>query len=135
MPHLRFDPGMVERFEREFGEGWQDELIPDRGRRRLGIGIQDLTPQLAEYFGAKNGVLVTTVDEKSAAAAAGLKAGDVITAVDGKPVTSRSEVQRAIRRASDQSEITISYMRDRKSGETKAKLPERERPGRMTRPA
>ena len=54
-----------------------DELIS--GGRRLGISVETLSPQLADYFGTKDGVLVTTVQSDSAAAKAGLKAGDVIT--------------------------------------------------------
>ncbi|HKG22925.1 MAG TPA: PDZ domain-containing protein [Blastocatellia bacterium] len=55
---------------------------------RLGITAEPLTGQLAEYFGVKNGrgVLVTEVQNDLPAARAGLKAGDVITAVDGTPI-------------------------------------------------
>ena len=55
-------------------------------RRQIGIGIQDITAELREAFDLKNGqqgVLVTGVNEDSPAEDAGLKAGDVIVAVDG----------------------------------------------------
>ena len=58
-------------------------------RGYLGIVIQQLTPELAESFGLDrhNGILVAQVTEKSPAARAGLRQGDVITAYQGEPVT------------------------------------------------
>ena len=55
----------------------------------LGVGIQDLTPELAEYYGLKDkqGVLVAQVFEGDPADKAGIKAKDVIIEVDGKPIT------------------------------------------------
>ncbi len=51
-----------------------------------GIRVEQLTDQLREFFGVpgNNGVLVSSVEANSAAEKAGLKAGDVITAIDGK---------------------------------------------------
>ena len=60
----------------------------DRGR--LGVGVQDLTGQLGEYFGASGGVLVTEVDDNTPAKTAGIKAGDVITQ-DQRGVRARFE--------------------------------------------
>jgi serine protease Do len=64
----------------------------------LGISGDDLTSQLASYFGVKGGkgVLVREVIEGSAAAKAGLKAGDVIVKLDGKPVESVVDLRRSI---------------------------------------
>jgi serine protease Do len=98
------------------------------------VGVQGLTGQLAEYFGAKDGVLVTTVREDSPAAAAGLKAGDVITAVNGKTVSSPAQLADAVREAENE-EVKISYVRDRKAADVGVKVPVRERPGRSARPA
>jgi serine protease Do len=55
---------------------------------RLGITAEALTDQLAEFFGVKDGrgVLVTEVYRDSAAARAGLKAGDIITAIDDQKI-------------------------------------------------
>src|SRR5204863_3258457 len=55
-------------------------------RGRLGVSVQEVTPELAEYFGVKQGVLVASVAPDSPAAKAGLKAGDVITAANGKSI-------------------------------------------------
>ena len=62
------------------------------GRGRLGVVAQPLTDQLAAYFGVKEGALVTQVTDASAAAKAGIKAGDVITAVNGKPVKDTGDI-------------------------------------------
>jgi S1-C subfamily serine protease len=52
------------------------------------------------YFGVKEGVLVRSVLDNTAAQKAGIKAGDVITKVDGMAVTSPSELSSAVRSAS-----------------------------------
>jgi len=65
---------------------------------RLRISAQSLTSQLAEFFGEKDakGVLVASVADNSAAAKAGLKAGDVIIAVDDQKVDSVGSLTRAL---------------------------------------
>ena len=93
--------------------------------RRLGVTVQELTPQLAGYFGAKEGVLVSSVADDSPASRAGFRAGDVITSIDGRAVVSGNELVRALRAAKSDEEITIGIIRDRKEGSLKAKLDER----------
>lgn len=80
----------------------------------LGITAGTLTPQLAEYFGATEGVLVTSVSDGSAAAKAGLKAGDVITAVNGSSVAEPADVRRRVQSLDEGGEFRLSVMRDRK---------------------
>ena len=65
---------------------------------RLGASVESMSEQLAHYFGVKDGkgVLVTEVREDSAAARAGLKAGDVITEIDGQKVGSIDELMSAL---------------------------------------
>lgn len=83
------------------------------GNRRIGVSTQSLTKQLADYFGAKDGgLLITSVTDNSPAAKAGLKAGDVITAVDGKKVTSPGDVSRAISKKED-GPVSLTIIRDR----------------------
>jgi serine protease Do len=65
--------------------------------RTLGIEAEALGPQLAEYFGVKQGVLVRSVTKGSAAEKAGMRAGDVITAVEGKAVSAPRDVTSAVR--------------------------------------
>src|SRR5205814_97864 len=71
------------------------------GRGRLGVTLEELTPQLAKYFGAKDGVLIASVREDSPASRAGLKAGDVITKVNNEPVGSRDDLMRLVRDVKD----------------------------------
>jgi serine protease Do len=81
---------------------------------RLGVEIESLGSQLAEFFGVKDGVLVRAVLENTPAQKAGIKAGDVITKVDGMPVTSPSELSGAVRTASAKKTYSVEFMRDRK---------------------
>jgi serine protease Do len=70
--------------------GIRDQLIKNGSVTRgyLGVYIQDLTPELARSFGLENpkGILVSQVEKNSPASNAGLEVGDVIVALDGKPV-------------------------------------------------
>jgi serine protease Do len=79
---------------------------------RLGAQVQDLSGQLGEYFGTSAGALVTSVDDKSSAKTAGLKAGDVITAINGQPVRTSADVRRRL--ASVDGKATLTIVRDRK---------------------
>ena len=97
------------------------------GRGRLGVGIEELTPQLAEYFGTKDGVLVASVEPETPAAKAGLKAGDVITSVNGKAVSNGGELIEAVQSADDGAEVTVGYVRDKKAATAKATLEPREK--------
>lgn len=81
-------------------------------RGRLGVTVEPLSSQLAAYFGAKDGVLVTSVSDGSAAARGGLRAGDVITSVNGEPVHATDDLMRQLRRASG--EVSIGIVRDKK---------------------
>jgi serine protease Do len=102
------------------------------GRSRLGISIEALSPQLAEYFGTKDGVLVSSVSDDSAAAKAGIKAGDVITSFNGSAVGDPQELRRRIQSLNDGDEFTVSVTRDRKPLTLKgtAERPERRRTSR-----
>ncbi|HXG95016.1 MAG TPA: PDZ domain-containing protein [Blastocatellia bacterium] len=82
--------------------------------KRMGIGVESLTPQLAEFFGVKDGkgVLVTEVEENSPAAKAGVKAGDVITAIDNEPVDSVRSLMSAMSKKQEGT-VTLSVLRNR----------------------
>ena len=64
--------------------------------RRLGIGVTTLSKQLSEHFGVTSGVMINEVRADSAAAKAGLKAGDIIVEADGKEVKGDGDLIRAI---------------------------------------
>ncbi|HTV58436.1 MAG TPA: PDZ domain-containing protein [Verrucomicrobiae bacterium] len=80
---------------------------------KLGIEAEDLSGQLGAYFGAPGdaGILVRDVREGTPAAKAGLKAGDVITQVDGKPVKNLSELREELRDKADQKSVSLSVLR------------------------
>ncbi|CAN5771016.1 hypothetical protein BH18ACI5_BH18ACI5_29910 [soil metagenome] len=104
-----------------------------RSGSRLGITTGDLSPQLRDYFGAKEGVLVTSVEDGSAAAKAGVKAGDVVTSINGQNVQSPADVRRELGRIDTGQEFSIGVVRDKKATTLKGKLtesPERRRTGR-----
>jgi serine protease Do len=93
-----------------------------RSSNRLGITTGDLSPQLRDYFGAKDGVLVNSVEDGSAASKAGIKAGDVITSINGQNVETGSDVRREIGRISAGDEFSIGVVRDKKATTLKGKL-------------
>ena len=98
---------------------------------QLGITIADLEPQLAEYFGTKQGVLVSSVTADSAAAKAGLKAGDVITSFNGTNVDSPNALRGRIRDLEGE-EFTIGIVRDKRGMTLKGKLEPRSERRRTT---
>jgi len=90
----------------------------------LGMTVTDLSSQLADYFGTKDGVLVTSVLEDSAASKAGVKAGDVITSIDDSAVGSSSELRRRVQRLENGAEFTLGVVRDKKNLALKGKVEE-----------
>jgi C-terminal processing protease CtpA/Prc len=79
----------------------------------LGINAEDLTPQLGAFFGAPDdgGVLVREVRAGTPAEKAGLKAGDVITKVDGKPVHSLDDLRAELREKGVEKSVTLGILR------------------------
>ena len=82
--------------------------------RRIGVSTTPLTKQLSDFFGVTDGkgVLVTSVEPDSPAAKAGLKAGDVITAVDGEKIEGAGDLARGINKQKD-GEVTLTIVRDK----------------------
>ena len=93
----------------------------------LGVGIQDLTPELRKYYkvNGKMGVLVTQVYEGDPAHNSGMKPGDVIIAVDSKTVSSSRELSRIIANTPVGKQITASILRDGKEKTFYAELTKR----------
>ena len=104
-------------------------MFAPSSRRRLGVSVDSLSDQLAQYFGASDGgALVTSVEKDSAADKAGLKAGDVITSINGERVRDAGQVVDTMRDVRE-GEVTIGYLRDKKAGTTKATIDPRPAPG------
>lgn len=82
--------------------------------RTLGVESESLNPQLSEYFGVKEGVLVRAVNKGSAAEKAGFKAGDVITKVGDRRISNPRDISNALREAPSGKPLAITITRDRK---------------------
>lgn len=83
--------------------------------RALGAELEGLKnkQQLAEFFGVESGAFVRSVDADSAAERAGLKAGDVIVAVDGKPADTAQRVSKLLRSAVSDQPVALDVVRSR----------------------
>jgi len=79
----------------------------------LGVECETLGSQLAAFFGVKEGVLVRSVIDDSAAAKAGMRAGDVIVKVDGEAATSVHELTTLVRAARAKHTFPVVVMRDK----------------------
>ena len=92
-----------------------DRVIVDGVVRRgfLGVRIADLNPEMAQTFGYDGaGVLIQSVIEGGAAAAAGLRDGDILTAVDGEPVADAGALRRAIAARRPGRGVQVEVFRD-----------------------
>ena len=80
----------------------------------LGVGIQPVTPELAAKFGVREneGVLVNEVFDHDPAAAAGIRTGDIITKVDGKPVDTPNMLSRVIANLEPGARTAVEIVRD-----------------------
>jgi serine protease Do len=83
----------------------------------MGIGITDVTPENSKFFDLSKsaGALVSQVEPDSPAAKAGLKTGDVITGLDGKPVNDAGELQVEVGQRQPGTTIKLDVMRDGKN--------------------
>ena len=121
-PNFKFDNPMKDfKFEGPMLEGFGFDFDKDgdltfllSNSRRIGVSTMSLNKQLAEYFGIADGkgVLVTSVTEDSPAAKAGVKAGDVITAIDGEAVDSPGDLSRVMNRKKD-GDVTLTMIRNK----------------------
>ncbi|MCY4506043.1 MAG: PDZ domain-containing protein [Acidobacteria bacterium] len=96
------------------------------GRARLGIRADSVGGQLAEYFGTEAGILVEHVDDGTPGAAAGLRAGDVITAVDGQAVDDLGALRRQLARLEPDAAFDVTIVRDRAETSLTVEPPEDE---------
>ena len=97
----------------ENGDGVKRRVTVLGGRGRMGVRLQDLTDQLGDYFGVEGGAgaLVSAVTEDSPAAAAGMRAGDVIVAVGSTTVEDPGDVARVVREA-EAGPVEVTIIRD-----------------------
>jgi serine protease Do len=93
---------------------------------RSGLMVENLTPQLGDFFGAKNGqgVLVRSVEKGSRAEKAGFRAGDVIVKVNGEHISDSGDFTRAVHGRKN-STVNVSIIREKKEQNLTLALPER----------
>jgi len=109
MPKMRVGPGND--FEFAFGSPWG------------GIELVELNPDLGDYFGTREGVLVVSAPEDSTLA---LKGGDVIVSIGGRKPTSPMQAMRIIRSYDPGESVTLDVLRKQRHVSVTWKVPERE---------
>ncbi|HME35419.1 MAG TPA: PDZ domain-containing protein [Candidatus Sulfotelmatobacter sp.] len=99
---------------------------------RSGLTLENITPQLGEFFGVKNGngVLVRSVDKGSRAEKAGFRAGDVIVKVNDEAVHDTSDFMHAVRSGEGKS-VSVGVVRDKKEQNLNLTLPEHKESGEL----
>ncbi len=98
-------------------------------RKYIGVYLQELTPELSEYFGVKDGkgLLVSRVTKDSPAEKAGLKVGDVILKADGQKTETLRDLIGRIQKLREGDKIKLDILRDKKSMTVEATIEEEER--------
>jgi predicted metalloprotease with PDZ domain len=86
------------------------------------LELVGLNPELGSYFGTSEGVLVVRVPKESTI---GLKGGDVVQAIDGRKVTSPSQLQRILRTYEGEEAIKFDVMRNKRKDTVSGKMPKR----------
>lgn len=106
-------------------------VVVTHSSARSGLMVENITPQLGEFFGVKNGtgVLIRSVEKGSRAERAGFRAGDVVIKVNGQAVHDTGDFTNALRSGSGA--MTIAIMRDRREQNINLTLPERKDSGGM----
>ncbi|HSJ94776.1 MAG TPA: PDZ domain-containing protein, partial [Gaiellaceae bacterium] len=107
----------------------------------LGVGLADVPASVAEELGLAAGAAITEVRDGSPAAEAGLRpstgtaaaadgleyptGGDIVTALDGEPVASAEDLQRAVGAHRPGDTVTLTVVRDGETREVQVQLAER----------
>jgi membrane-associated protease RseP (regulator of RpoE activity) len=93
---------------------------------RSGLMVENLTPQLADFFGTKSGqgILVRSVEKGSSAEKAGFHAGDVIVKVNGEAIADSGDFSRLLHARKDNN-VSVGILRDKKEQTITMSLPER----------
>lgn len=96
----------------------KDQLVRDGHVTRgyVGVYIQQVTQDLADSFGLKTpeGALVTKIEKRSPAEKAGLREGDVITALNGRKITSSVSLPMLVSSITPGTKVTLTIIRDKK---------------------
>ena len=101
-------------------------IVVVHSSQRSGLMLENLTPQLGDYFGTKNGegVLVRSVEKGTPAEKAGFRAGDVIVKVNGERISDASDFSHSLQSRKDNT-VSIGVLRDKKEQTITLSLPSR----------
>ncbi len=112
------------------GRGWARSF--GRSRPQLGVEVESLSDQLAQFFGVKEdeGVLVRHVENGSAAEKAGIKAGDVITRIEGEKIASPAHLREAMHENRDKKTVSVTLVRNRAETTVTVEIEKPRREGR-----
>ncbi|MGE0738403.1 Do family serine endopeptidase [Sulfurimonas sp.] len=91
-------------------------------RAYLGVNIADVDSDMSSFYDNNYGALITSVEENSPAAKAGLKRGDLIIEVEGKKISSASELKNTIGSYAPSKTVNLKYLRDKKISSLGIKL-------------
>lgn len=107
-------------------------VVVMRSPSRSGLMVENLTPQLGDFFGVKsgNGVLIRSVEKGSRAEQAGFRAGDVVVKVNGSSVNDCSDFTRLLKGRAE-NKATVTVLRDRKEQNIIITLPEAKKSGAL----
>ena len=105
------------------------KMLQPFGKGFLGVSLVDLTPELRAHFGVpeNTGVMVSRVEPDSPASKAGLKAGDILTGIDGDDLKDSFDIGRAVRQKKDGELLALEIYRDGKVQKLTATVSEKER--------
>jgi serine protease Do len=109
---------------------YNDLISPSHKVTRGSIGIQfrqGLSGAVNRVYGFKNGVLVQEVQPGGPAEKGGLKAGDIITAIDGRPIKDGDDLVNEIASRKPGSSIRLGYLRDGKQADTTVTIGDRDK--------
>jgi len=118
---------MVSRLMNQIMSRLMNQIIAHGSVRRgqLGVSAQDLTPDLARAFNIPaNGAIIAQVSPRSAAARAGLKEGDVVLGINGRPIRDGGALRNAIGLLEIGESVRLEILRDGKPQTIDAKIGE-----------
>jgi serine protease Do len=100
---------------------------------RSGLMVENITPQLGDFFGVKggNGVLVRSVEKGSRGEKAGFRAGDVVVKVNNQPVHDTSDFTHALRSSSGGGPASVTVMREKREQNLTLTLPAKKDSGSL----
>ncbi len=93
-------------------------------RGRLGVAVQDLTPEIGEALGigVVQGAVISQVESGSPAELAGVRIGDVVVSIDGRPVSDSRDLRNAVGLVPVGEELRITLLREGREKSLRAKV-------------